>query len=122
MRRNRSTGQSLRALQAAAVRIVSVATGGNHTLAVGACGSVWACGRGRHGQLGLGHFRDAGSMTLCEALRGVRVMSAAAGQAHSLVMTDSGDVRADARPALRKRRTLSSCACSRGRRSCSRSA
>lgn len=64
---------------------------------MGVCGGVWACGRGRHGQLGLGNFRDAGPLTFCESLRGMRVIAAAAGQAHSLAVTESGDVRTHAR-------------------------
>lgn len=39
-------------------RIVSVSAGGNHTLAISEAGELWACGRGRHGQLGLGTFDD----------------------------------------------------------------
>jgi alpha-tubulin suppressor-like RCC1 family protein len=56
-----------------AVRVVSVAAGANHTLAVGACGGLWSCGRGRHGQLGQGHFHDVGPLQRVEVLRGVRV-------------------------------------------------
>ena len=39
-------------------RIVSVCAGGNHTLAISEAGELWACGRGRHGQLGVGTFED----------------------------------------------------------------
>lgn len=84
-------------LQHAGVRITAVATGGNHTLAVGACGGIWACGRGRHGQLGLGNFRDAGPLTQVETLRGARIVAASAGQAHSLAVTEVGDVRSGPR-------------------------
>ena len=56
-----------------AVRVASVAAGANHTLAVGACGGLWSCGRGRHGQLGQGHFHDVGPLQRVEVLRGVRV-------------------------------------------------
>jgi E3 ubiquitin-protein ligase HERC3 len=57
---------------------------------VGECGGLWSCGRGRHGQLGQGHFHDVGPLQRVEVLRGVRVRSAAAGAAHSLVLT-AGD-------------------------------
>lgn len=39
-------------------RIVSISAGGNHTLAISEAGELWTCGRGRHGQLGLGTFED----------------------------------------------------------------
>ncbi len=32
-------------------RIVSVACGANHTLAISEIGQLWSCGRGRHGQV-----------------------------------------------------------------------
>lgn len=32
-------------------RIVSVACGANHTLAISETGQLWSCGRGRHGQV-----------------------------------------------------------------------
>ncbi len=34
------------------VRIVSVACGANHTLAIAESGTLWSCGKNRHGQLG----------------------------------------------------------------------
>lgn len=34
------------------VRIVSVACGANHTLAIAETGTLWSCGKNRHGQLG----------------------------------------------------------------------
>lgn len=41
-------------------RIVSVACGANHTLAISETGQLWSCGRGRHGQV-----RVAGRAGLC---------------------------------------------------------
>ena len=114
-------------------RIVSVSAGANHTLAISETGELWSCGRGRHGQLGLGTFED--STTLCrvrgmqcatcfpwlhrrfsylsakrlghglewhhevmvvkDALRGcsgVRIVSAAAGQRHSVALGSHGNM------------------------------
>lgn len=50
-------------------RVVSVCAGANHTLAISEAGQLWSCGRGRHGQLGHGHFHDEGVLTLVEAIR-----------------------------------------------------
>jgi len=40
------------------IRIVSVACGAFHTLAISETGSVWSCGRNQDGQLGNGTFAD----------------------------------------------------------------
>ena len=74
------------------VRVRAVATGANHTLALGACGGLWACGRGRCGQLGNGDFNDTGPLQRVEALRGVAIAAAAAGGAHSLALAADGAV------------------------------
>jgi len=75
-----------------AVRVTQVAAGANHTVAVSESGGLWTCGRGRHGQLGHGHFHDAGPLRRLEALRGMRAVTAAAGGSHSLCLTDCGSV------------------------------
>ena len=74
------------------VVVAAVVTGTNHTLAIGACGGLWACGRGRCGQLGQGDFSDAGPMRRVERLRGERVVAASAGGSHSIALTASGEV------------------------------
>jgi E3 ubiquitin-protein ligase HERC3 len=51
------------------VRIVSVATGGNHTLAISEYGGLFTCGRGRHGQLGHGGFHDEGNLVPVASLK-----------------------------------------------------
>lgn len=82
-----------RAVQSmSSVKVVSVAAGANHTVAVSETGGLWTCGRGRHGQLGHGHFHDAGPLRRLEALRGMRVTHAVAGGAHSLCLTECGSV------------------------------
>lgn len=44
-------------------RIVSIAAGAHHTLAIGETGGLWSCGRGRYGQLGLGGLQDNPRLT-----------------------------------------------------------
>ncbi|KAK9805565.1 hypothetical protein WJX72_005277 [[Myrmecia] bisecta] len=73
-------------------RIVSVAAGANHTLAISERGELWSCGRGRHGQLGLGHFHDEGVLLRIDRLIGQRIVSAAAGKAHSLALASDGSL------------------------------
>ena len=43
--------------------------GGSHTLAICETGELWACGRGRHGQLGFGSFEDVTTMRPIASLR-----------------------------------------------------
>ena len=76
----------------ASTRVAQVAAGANHTVAVSETGGLWTCGRGRHGQLGHGHFHDAGPLRRLDALRGMRVTHAVAGGAHSLCLTECGSV------------------------------
>ena len=73
-------------------RVVSVCAGANHTLAISESGQLWSCGRGRHGQLGHGHFHDEGVLTLVESIRGERIVSAAAGKAHSMALAADGKI------------------------------
>ena len=114
-------------------RIVSVACGANHTLAISETGQLWSCGRGRHGQvrrglhaaqcrawqpshptppspppnppcpapcpprpsppqLGHGHFHDEGVLLLVETIRHERIVSVAAGRAHSVALAADGKI------------------------------
>ena len=73
-------------------RVVSVCAGANHTLAISEAGQLWTCGRGRHGQLGHGHFHDEGILTLVESIRAERIVSAAAGKAHSMALAADGKI------------------------------
>lgn len=59
-------------------------------MAIGEDGSVWTCGKGRHGQLGHGNFHDEGVLTCVEALRNIRIVSMAAGAAHSVALASDG--------------------------------
>lgn len=73
-------------------RIVSVTAGTNHTLAISEYGHLWTCGRGRHGQLGHGTFHDEGPLQRVNALVGCRIVSAAAGIAHSMALASDGSL------------------------------
>lgn len=73
-------------------RIVSVACGANHTLAISEQGQLWSCGRGRHGQLGHGHFHDEGLLQLVETILHERIVSVAAGRAHSVALAADGKI------------------------------
>jgi len=74
------------------VPISSVACGDNHTLVISAKnGSLWACGRGRSGQLGFGNFGDAGPLQPVDALRGVYIKSVCAGGSHSVALDANGN-------------------------------
>jgi E3 ubiquitin-protein ligase HERC3 len=39
-------------------RVVSISAGAHHTLAIAENGTLWSCGMGSSGQLGLGHLND----------------------------------------------------------------
>ncbi|PNH12742.1 putative E3 ubiquitin-protein ligase [Tetrabaena socialis] len=73
-------------------RIVSIAAGANHTLAIAETGALWSCGRGKQGQLGLGAIADNPRLTRIPTLEGVRVVSASAGITHSLALAADGSL------------------------------
>lgn len=73
-------------------RIVSVCAGANHTLAISEAGQLWSCGRGRHGQLGHGHFHDEGVLLLVDSIKHERIVSAAAGKGHSMALAADGKI------------------------------
>lgn len=74
-------------------RIVAVAAGATHSLALAADGTVWAWGRNEYGQLGVGRGSSFGcSPTQVPGLRGV--VAIAAGAYHSLALLADGSVLA----------------------------
>lgn len=73
-------------------RIVSVASGANHTLAIDETGQLWTCGQGSRGQLGLGDNPPEGPFALLATLNGYKVVAVAAGVAHSVALTSDGSV------------------------------
>jgi autotransporter-associated beta strand protein len=72
-------------------KIVSVAAGADHNLAVDENGGVWVWGRNNYGQLGKG-TRTAAERNPSN-LAGVTARSVAAGFSHSLILETSGTVR-----------------------------
>ena len=70
-------------------RVVAMAAGGGHSLVLTDRGDVFSFGYGREGQLGHGDRADQLEPKRIEALRGVRVVAIAAGERHSMVLTDN---------------------------------
>lgn len=76
-------------------RVVLVSTGDTHTAVVTAMGNVFTCGMGGSGQLGLGtRTMERVPRPVRGALVGRRVVSVAAGAAHTVVATVEGEVYA----------------------------
>ena len=73
-------------------RVVAIAAGDAHSMVLTDEGVVLSFGRGRFGQLGHGERRDLSRPTKIEALLGERVVAIAAGDWHSMVLTDGGAV------------------------------
>lgn len=73
-------------------RIVAVAAGGQHSLALSQDGRVYAWGHGHYGALGLGqhHLRWEAFPLPVQALAGVRVRSITAGAFHSGAIDEDG--------------------------------
>ncbi|EME28106.1 ubiquitin-protein ligase E3 [Galdieria sulphuraria] len=71
-------------------RVVKVAAGAFHWLALTDAGQVYSCGLGRHGQTGLGNCEDVYEPCLVEALWAQPVVNIAAGENHSIVITSTG--------------------------------
>jgi hypothetical protein len=76
----------------AGVRIATVAAGVSYTLAVSEAGEVFSFGTGEFGRLGHGDELDVELPKQIEALRGVDVLTVAAGGAHAKALTRSGEV------------------------------
>ena len=74
------------------LRVVMIATGAHHTLTVDEHGHVWSCGFGRHGQLGHGVLTYAMRIRRIAALVRRRIVTVAAGAAHSLALASDGSV------------------------------
>ena len=72
-------------------RVVHVACGDTHTLAVTHTGAVWVWGAGPAGQLGLGGPTEVTLPSRVEALRGVPVCKCVAGAQHSVAQLQGSD-------------------------------
>lgn len=82
----------------AGVRVLQVASCSGHSLMVAQVPSspsrtvVYAFGSGRYGKLGLGNLLDHDRPVLVDTLSGVNVRQVAAGQFHSLAVSERGEV------------------------------
>lgn len=74
------------------VRVVSVACGASHTLAIGESGALWCCGSNSRGQLGNGSLIGSCNLQPVQNLPGTRIVSAAAGATHSVALTSDGSL------------------------------
>lgn len=74
------------------VRVLSVAVGYWHTLALSEDGSIYSFGSGFNGRLGHGDTIAQHAPRRIDALHGVRVTAVAASESHSLVLSDAGAV------------------------------
>jgi len=72
--------------------IVQVAAGDFYSLAVTADGDVYSFGSGAFGQLGHDNTAQQDTPKLIDALDGLNIVQVAAGDFHSLAVTDDGDV------------------------------
>ena len=87
---DQGTPKLIEALQE--VRVVGVAAGYCHSLAVTEAGRVYSCGHGAFGRLGHGDEEEQHTPKLIEALQEVKVVGVAAGSVHSLASTEAGAV------------------------------
>ena len=75
-------------------RVLLAACGENHTLCVGEDGTLWSCGSGAFGRLGHGDGDEGDRLVPCRIagrhFGGKRVVTAAAGVAHSTALTEDG--------------------------------
>ena len=70
--------------------VVRVCCGGSHTLARTATGLLWAWGCNEHGQLGLGDLKPRFRPEQVKAMRVSRCVDVAAGNRHSLAISEKG--------------------------------
>jgi alpha-tubulin suppressor-like RCC1 family protein len=80
------------ALSSQFVHIDAVQAGGSHTLALSDRGEVYTWGCGHSGRLGIGNMDNYNLPVLIAALERKKVVSIAAGSAHSIALTDEGDI------------------------------
>lgn len=73
-------------------RIIDVAAGDRHTLALAESGNVWSWGCNERGQLGLGSDIEISEPRVIRALEGNKIVAIAAGSEHSLAISSSGEV------------------------------
>ena len=75
-------------------RVWQASAGGSHSLVIATDGALFSWGNGGYGQLGHGDTHDHYLPTEVESLKGTRIRSIEASEAHSIVVTDPGAVLA----------------------------
>jgi len=76
------------------LKVVSVACGDTHTLAVTQAGDIYSFGRNQNGQLGNGTTEDSLIPIQILGLKGTRITRAACGAEHSVALSDDGKLHA----------------------------
>ena len=78
------------------VSITSASAGDAHSLFISSDGAAFSCGRNQHGQTGRPRSTSAQLLVAkrIPGLEHVRVVAAAAGDSHSLLLTEDGEVYA----------------------------
>lgn len=73
-------------------KILKVALGSYHACAISDQGAVFTWGRGNSGQLGRGNVMNEDSVRQVSALQDEKIIDVACGEAHTCVLTESGEV------------------------------
>ncbi|CAG2100695.1 unnamed protein product [Medioppia subpectinata] len=73
-------------------RVISIACGGNHSLAVTDTGSVFGWGLNGNGQLGLGHTIKQSLPVRIQYFNDLKVTKVAAGKCHTMFLSNEGNV------------------------------
>ncbi|XP_023343350.1 uncharacterized protein LOC111712841 [Eurytemora carolleeae] len=84
--------QSNKPIRLSLESIVQISAGQFHSLALDSSGLVYSWGWGVHGQLGNGHFDDVEEPQVVHRLSKLVVVQVAAGYAHSLCLTENGEI------------------------------
>jgi len=74
--------------------VAQVACASTHTLAVTVSGELFSCGGNDHGQCGLGHAIAQPALQKVAVPSGARIMQAACGGRHTIVLTANGELLA----------------------------
>lgn len=73
-------------------KVLAVACGEAHSIAITEVGEVFTWGCNRYGQLGLGDNNHRSVPTCVDSLKGIKISQAACGTQHTLLLTKNGEV------------------------------
>ena len=74
------------------LHIIAAQAGGSHSIALSSYYQLYTFGSGGNGRLGHGNDRDQWLPTMVSALELYKIVSLAAGYAHTVALTDDGQV------------------------------